>query len=340
MKRKNLNAAKLKNIITLDKKISTIYHKLKLILSKQTTNNSFAIAVSGGPDSMALAFLSSLIMKEIRCKIHFLLVDHGLRKNSAKESLHVKKLLKKNSIKLKILKNRKKFSKNIQKQARDLRYGLLVKFCKKNNIKSLLTAHHKDDQVETFLIRLSRGSGIEGLSSMSQYTKLDRGIKLIRPFLDFKKEQLKYVSKKVFSETIKDPTNKNKKFLRTNIRDLTKILENKGLNSDQIIRSIQNISSTKEAINFYVNRSLKKFVKFNKKETVLDLKMFREEPNEIKFKIINRIVKKRSQSYYPPRSHKVLNLISRFEAKNSKKCTLGGCIFERKKNLLYVTREF
>ena len=121
---------------------------------------------------------------------------------------------------------------------------------------------------------------------------------------------------------------------------MTKILENKGLNSDQIIRSIQNISSTKEAINFYVNRSLKKFVKFNKKETVLDLKMFREEPNEIKFKIINRIVKKRSQSYYPPRSHKVLNLISRFEANSSKKCTLGGCIFERKKNLLYVTREF
>ena len=175
---------------------------------------------------------------------------------------------------------------------------------------------------------------------MSESTNLKYGIKLVRPFLEFKKNVLKHVANKFFEKTIKDPSNKDRKFLRTNIRELTKILENKGLNFDQIIRSINNISSTKEAINFYVNRSLKKFVKFKKSETVLNLKMFKKEPQEVKFKIINRIVKNRSLSYYPPRSQKVLNLISRFEAKNPKKCTLGGCIFERKKNLLHVTREF
>ena len=68
--------------------------------------------------------------------------------------------------------------------------------------------------------------------------------------------------------------------------------------------------------------------------------MFHKEPKEIKFKIINTIVKERALSYYPPRSEKVLNLISRFEANNPKKCTLGGCIFEKKKNQLHVTREF
>ena len=68
--------------------------------------------------------------------------------------------------------------------------------------------------------------------------------------------------------------------------------------------------------------------------------MFKKEPKEVKFKIINKIVKNRTLSYYPPRSQKVLNLISRFESKNPKKCTLGGCIFERRKNLLHVTREF
>ena len=209
-----------------------------------------------------------------------------------------------------------------------------------NKVKFLLTAHHKDDQVETFLIRLSRGSGVEGLSSMSQFSNLKYGIKLIRPFLGFKKKELKYAANKFFNKTIKDQSNRNKKFLRTNIRELTKILESKGLSLDQIIRSINNISSTKEAINFYVNRSIKKFVKFKKKETVLNLQMFKKEPEEVKFKIINKIVKNRALSYYPPRSHKVLNLISRFETKNSKKCTLGGCIFERRKNLLHVTREF
>ncbi len=340
MKRKNLNVAKLKDVIIQDKKISTVYLKLKSVLSKFKQNSPFAVAVSGGPDSMALAFLSNLLANETRCRIYFLLVDHGIRKNSEKEAVQVKKLLKKNRINLQILKNRKKISKNIQKNARDLRYDLLVEFCRKNRVRFLLTAHHKDDQVETFLIRLSRGSGVEGLSSMSQSTNLKYGIKLVRPLLEFKKSALKHIANKVFEKTIKDPSNKNRKFLRTNIRELTRILENKGLNFDQIIRSINNISSTKEAINFYVNRSLKQFVKFKKKETVLDLKLFKKEPQEVKFKIINRIVKNRALSYYPPRSQKVLNLISRFEAKNSKKCTLGGCIFERKKNLLHVTREF
>jgi len=341
MKRKNLNVAKFKDVIIQDKKISTIYSRLNSVLSKHKQNNSFVVAVSGGPDSMALAFLSSLLMNEKKYKMYFLLVDHGIRKNSGKEALQVKKLLKKKEINLQILKNKKKIATNIQKNARDLRYELLVKFCRKNKVKSLLTAHHKDDQIETFLIRLSRGSGVEGLSSMGQSTNLKYGIKLIRPFLEFKKDQLNYISKKFFKKTIKDPSNKNKKFLRTNIRDLSKLLEDKGLSSDQIIRSIKNISSTKETINFYVNRSLRKFVKFKKKETILNLKMFRREPQEVKFKIINRIVKNRASSYYPPRSQKVLNLISRFEAKNPKKCTLGGCIFEIKnKNLLYVTREF
>ncbi|MAV56169.1 MAG: tRNA lysidine(34) synthetase TilS [Candidatus Pelagibacter sp.] len=340
MKRKNLNAAKLKNVIIKDKKISSIYLRLKSILSKQKKNNLIAVAVSGGPDSMALALLTKTLMYEKKYKVHFLLVDHGIRKNSTKEALNVKNILEKKEIKLKVLKNYKKISSNIQKNARDIRYNLLIEYCKKNKIKSILTAHHKEDQIETFLIRLSRGSGVEGLSSMSQSMKLKYGIKLIRPFLDFKKNEINQVSRKFFKKTIKDPSNKNKKFLRTNIRELTKILEKKGLNLDQVIRSIKNISSSKEAINFYVNRSLKKFVKFRKNETILDLKMFHKEPKEIKFKIINTIVKERALSYYPPRSEKVLNLISRFEANNPKKCTLGGCIFEKKKNQLHVTREF
>ncbi len=340
MKRKNLNAAKLKDFITHDPRILPIYLRLKSVLSKNKIKDSFLVAVSGGPDSMALSFLSQQLVNEKKRRIYFVLVDHGIRKNSNKEATKTRKLLKKIGIDLKVILNKKKINSNIQKNARDLRYNLLIKFCKKNKIKSILTAHHKDDQIETFLIRLSRGSGVEGLSSMSQSTKLKHGIKLVRPFLEFKKDELKYISKKVFKETIEDPSNENKKFLRTNIRELIRLLENKGLNFDQIIRSIQNISSTKEAINFYVNRSLSQFVKFKKRETIIDLKMFKKEPKEVKFKIINKIVKNRTLSYYPPRSQKVLNLISRFESKNPKKCTLGGCIFERRKNLLHVTREF
>ena len=298
------------------------------------------IAVSGGPDSMALAGLANMIVEEKRYKIYFALVDHGIRKNSHKEALGVKKLLKKQNMKLKILTNKKKIIKNIQKNARDIRYELLTKFCNKNKSKFLVTAHHQDDQIETFFIRLSRGSGIEGLSSMSEKTKIKNNIILLRPFLEINKKDLSYVAKRIFGKSIKDPTNSNKKFLRTKIRDLKKILEQKGLDIKSIARSIKNISSTKDAINFYVSKSMRKFVKFKKKETILNLSDFKKEPEEIKFRIINRVVRMRAKTYYPPRSQKVLNLINRFEDNKLKKCTLGGCMFEKRKNLLHVSREF
>ena len=211
---------------------------------------------------------------------------------------------------------------------------------RKKKAKSLLVAHHQDDQIETFLIRLSRGSGVEGLSSMKEMTILKSGISLIRPLLEFKKTQLISIAKKNFGKIFKDPSNKNKKFLRTNIRNLKKTLQKKGIDFEKIIRSIKNITSSKEAINFYVNKSMKKFVQFKKNETILDLRQFKKEPGEVKFRIINNIVKKRSNSYYPPRSEKVLNLIHNFQGKNLKKCTLGGCIFERKKEFLHVSKEF
>tara|TARA_S200000501_G_scaffold368018_1_gene405250 strand:- start:974 stop:1987 length:1014 start_codon:yes stop_codon:yes gene_type:complete len=337
MKRKNLNVAKLKNGIYKDKKISKIYSKLISITKK---SKSFLAAISGGSDSMALALLSSFLKQEKNKKVYFVHVDHGIRKNSGKEALQLKKILKKIQINLKIIKNNKSIKKNIQKNARDRRYQILSDFCKKNSIKALVTAHHKDDQIETFLIRLSRGSGVEGLSSMSEITKLNSGIKLLRPFLKFTKEDLKTISKKFFNKIIKDPSNKNKKFLRTNIRELTKILKNKGIDPDQIFRSIENLSSTKIAINFYVKQSLKKFVKFRKSETIFDLSMFQKEPVDVKFKIINAIVKNRASKYYPPRAKKVLNLINRFKSKSTQKSTLGGCIFEKRKNFVHVTKEF
>ena len=82
MKIKNLNVLKNRDIFIKDKKIAEIYSKLKAILLKYKKNNSFGIAVSGGPDSMALAYLSRNLLTEMKCKVYFILVDHGIRKNS------------------------------------------------------------------------------------------------------------------------------------------------------------------------------------------------------------------------------------------------------------------
>ena len=87
MKRKNLNVVKLRDIYIRDKKIAEIYFKLKLILSKNKKNNSFVAAISGGPDSMALAFLAKVISIEKKIRGYFILVDHQIRKDSEREAL-------------------------------------------------------------------------------------------------------------------------------------------------------------------------------------------------------------------------------------------------------------
>jgi len=106
MKRKNLTARKKvskSNLLLKNKKISDIYLKFKSILFKNIKNNNFALAVSGGADSLCLAYFSKLYSIERFSKIHVLIVDHNLRKESSAEALEVRKILKKKKIKSKIL---------------------------------------------------------------------------------------------------------------------------------------------------------------------------------------------------------------------------------------------
>ena len=129
-------------------------------------------------------------------KFYYVNINHGLRKNSKSESKYVKKILQKQKITLKIINNKKKIKNNIQHSARKIRYALLKDESKKRNVNLILTAHHKDDQIETFLIRLSRGSGVQGLSSMGIMSPLDNKTKVIRPFLTESKKELIFASKK------------------------------------------------------------------------------------------------------------------------------------------------
>ena len=142
-----------------------------------------------------------------------------------------------------------------------VRYDILINYCKKNRIKALLTAHNLEDQVETFLMRLSRASGLKGLSAMSQESKIDKQINLYRPLLDIKKEYLIKITKLIFGKFVKDPSNKDKKFLRTKVRNLKKPLEKSGIKYEQIFKSIKNLSSSKETLDRYFNNIFKKMIK-------------------------------------------------------------------------------
>ena len=202
-----------------------------------------------------------------------------------------------------------------------------------------MTGHHRDDQIETFLIRLSRGSGIQGLSSMNKMTKLNQDTKLFRPLLDTNKEDLIFLSKKYYGKIFKDPSNTNQKYLRTNIRNLIKQFEKNGIKRDRIISSINNLAATRDTLNTYIQGIEKKCLKKKKDTILLDLKTFLLENDDIQLKIFSNSLKHISKSYYTPRAKKVLNLISRIKIEKEMKATLGGCIINKRQNNLVISKE-
>ncbi len=337
MSKKNSNV-KLKYNFENSKVILQIYLDFKKKI-RNLKNKVFAIAISGGPDSLALAALAKLLSQETNYKFYFLLINHNIRKESLSEANQVKKLLKKKHINLIIIHNKVKISKNVQGEARSARYELLVNFCLKKNIKFILTAHNLEDQVETFFIRLSRGSGLSGLSSMRQMTKLHKKVNLFRPLLNIKKKYLIKISKLSFGRYFKDPSNKNPKFLRTKIRSLKKPLEQSGIEYDQIIKSINNLASSRLILEKYFSEIYKDLIKKKGEEVLIDKKKFDILNNEIKMNVVNTSIKRLKKNYYNPRSKKVINLILSFKRKDFKRSTLGGCLFTIKKDQICLKKE-
>ncbi|MDC0529696.1 tRNA lysidine(34) synthetase TilS [Pelagibacteraceae bacterium] len=337
MSKKN-SSVNLKNGFRDLKDLSSIFINFKNKLSK-LRNKSYVVAVSGGPDSLALAALTKAYSYEKKSKFNYVLIDHNIRKNSAKEAKQVKSLLKKHQIFLNIFLNKKKIEKNVQSQARKVRYEILTSYCRRKKINTILTAHNLEDQVETFFIRLSRGSGLSGLSAMKPLSKLDNNIRLYRPLLDTKKKFLVKISKNIFGKYFKDPSNLNHKYLRAKIRNLRKPLEKSGIEYDQITRSINNLASSKSTLDEYSKKIFKEVIKRTSKEILIDTNKFENYNNEIKIRIINEAIKKLKKNYYNPRSKKVNNLIKNLKGKKIRKSTLNGCIFEKKKDFLRIKTE-
>ena len=337
MSKKNSNV-NLKNGFEDFQDLSKIFLNFKKKLNS-TKKKRFVVAVSGGPDSLALAALTKAYANNKKSKFFYVLINHNIRKNSLLEAKKVKNLLKKENIKLKIISNKKKIDKNIQGLSRNVRYELLSKYCFKNNIRTLITGHNFEDQVETFLIRLSRGSGLRGLSAMNQKSKIDKNINLFRPLLEVKKDSLIKISKIIFGDFIKDPSNKNLKYLRTKIRNLKNPLQKSGVEYDQIFKSIRNLSESKDTLDKFLKQEFKEIIQKKNNEIMINLSKFNNHNNEIKMAIINKSIKKLKNNYYDLRAKKVNYLIQVIDKKDFKKSTLGGCIFIKRGNNLCLKNE-
>ncbi len=341
MSPKNLNASNKTHKVLLnqlkDKQSSKIYERFENNLK---LNEDFIVAVSGGPDSLALCFLSKIYSIKKNLKVKYLHVDHKLRNNSTKEAKFVKLLLKKLSTNLEILTwVGKKPKSNIQSVARDKRYMLMINKAKKLKINNILLGHHKDDLIENFFIRILRGSGLNGMVSFDQKTNL-QNINLIRPLLKFSKKNLEYITKKIFKNYIEDPSNKNDKFKRVKIRNFIKNLELEGLDKDKFNLTIKNLRFANESIKYFVEKNLNENSTIsNINEFVILNKNFFLHPEEVVFRSLTEVLKSVGKKYYPVRGKKIEKLIYQIKNDSPLMTTLGNCVIKKVNNSVIVSKE-
>ena len=202
-------------------------------LLKFKLGKKIAVAVSGGPDSLALTILLQKFSLENSIALKAISIDHGLRKSSKDELQWLASEFKKRKIKHKIIKWKNiKPNSNILSNARDKRYELLIKECERINIRYLFTGHHLDDQVENVLLRIIRGSGIKGLGSLQEKFNFKKSkVNILRPLLKYPKKSLISYLANEKQKYILDPTNTDNNFDRSRVRKVSSHLINEGLNN-------------------------------------------------------------------------------------------------------------
>ena len=215
------------------------------------------LAVSGGPDSTALLLLAAQwrARRKHGPDILAVTVDHGLRKEAAAEARDAARLARKLGVRHRTVTwSGAKPAGGLQEKARRARYRLLSEAAVKAGASHILTAHTLDDQAETVLMRLLRGSGPAGLAAMARETRLGDLI-LLRPFLDIPKARLLATLRKARVAFADDPSNRDPRFTRVRMRDLMPSLAKEGLDARRLTLLARRLRRAEAALEEAVDRA-------------------------------------------------------------------------------------
>ena len=216
----------------------------RLVPAFASNGQKLGLAVSGGPDSLALLLLAS---EACPGRVAAATVDHGLRPAARTEAEFVAAICRERGIPHEILRPVIPIRGSIQSAARHARYGLLHDWMKEEHIHWLATAHHADDQLETMIMRILRGSGIDGMSGIRE-----KRTDIIRPLLHFQKSELvAYVANQGL-DAVDDPSNRDQGFDRVRVRNALQDLE--GFDTSLASQSAGALGAAREAIEWMVER--------------------------------------------------------------------------------------
>lgn len=296
------------------------------------------MAVSGGADSLALLLLTAAWAKRHRLGAPTALtVDHGLRKESAAEAARVADWARWHAVPHVTLSwTGRKPAKNIQALAREARYRLLGERMRATRIAVLLTGHTRDDQAETFLLRLARGSGLDGLSGMAAVAPFPipeyPDLRIARPLLGFTHERLMATLRARKQTWLADPSNDSERFARVQIRKLMPALGAAGVTRDRIADAAHHLQRAKDAVDTAVKSLIEGAQISHWGYALLDPSRFGAAPDEVALRALARMVEALGGAPYPPRFEQTQAVLAWLtSAKPTPKGrTLGGCRLARR----------
>ena len=253
------------------------------------------LAVSGGPDSMALMWLAARWRRALTRgpKLIAVTVDHGLRPEAAREARDVKRLARELDLPhLTVRWTGAKPKAGLPAAARAARYRLLAQAAKASGATHILTAHTRDDQAETLLMRMLRGSGIAGLAAMARESERE-GVWLARPLLNVPKSQLVATLNKAKLAFADDPTNRDAAYTRPRLRALMPALAEEGGDSRNLARLASRLARANAALEVLVDGA-ERFLALRDRNDAsrfgFDASAFAGLPEEIRLRLLKRAI--------------------------------------------------
>lgn len=297
-----------------------------------------AVAVSGGGDSMALALLAGAWARKLGGAAVALTVDHGLRPESGAEARQVGRWLRAHGLVHRTLCWRgPKPDANLAAAARAARYALLAGWCRRNGVLHLLLAHQLEDQAETVLIRLGRGSGLDGLAGMAAIAELP-DVRLLRPLLDVPRERLRATLENASQRWIDDPTNEDLAYTRVRVR---KALAGSELSPRALAETAVRLGRARAALEAERARFLARAAWMHPAGFAeLDLRALGAASGEIGLRSLASLIRAVGGEAYPPRFERLARLYREIvSGRMPKSRTLGGCLIARARDRLVIARE-
>lgn len=298
---------------------------------------ALGVAVSGGGDSIALLRIAADWAADRGIRLAAVTVDHGLRPEAAQEAAFVAETCAALGVAHDALHwGGWDGCGNLQAQARAARYRLIADWAGARGIGVVALAHTCDDQAETFLMRLARQAGVDGLSAMADRRMGD--VRFMRPLLSVSRAALRDELQALGQGWVEDPSNTDVRYDRVRMRQQLDGLSDLGITPGALSAVAQNLSQAQEALNWAAHGFALQHVRMNGPDVMIDRAAFLALPVELQRRVMVHTLKWLTGADYAPRRQSVADVLD--AAQGLRPATLHGCRMTHRKDTLYLFREY